>query len=42
MLFLNDGKAIFEGKPLVGLKDRKIRQVLGSYDEILNLIKKNI
>ncbi|MFX0033164.1 MAG: energy-coupling factor ABC transporter ATP-binding protein [Promethearchaeota archaeon] len=42
VLFLNEGKAIFEGKPDKGLNDIKIRQILGSYEEILNLIKKNM
>ena len=42
MLVLNDGKVIFEGRPEEGLNDHNIKQILGSYDEILNLIKKNI
>ncbi|MFX1413353.1 MAG: energy-coupling factor ABC transporter ATP-binding protein [Promethearchaeota archaeon] len=39
MLFLNDGKVIFEGRPNEGLNDYNIRQILGSYDEILTLIR---
>lgn len=42
MLFLNNGTNLFEGKPEKGLNHPKVQQVLGSYDEILNLIKKNI
>jgi len=42
MLFLNNGTKIFEGKPEEGFDSPKVQQVLGSYDEILSLIKKNI
>ncbi|MFX0018628.1 MAG: energy-coupling factor ABC transporter ATP-binding protein [Promethearchaeota archaeon] len=42
MLFLNKGTNIFEGKPEEGLNHPKVQQVLGSYDEILSLIRKNI
>ncbi len=42
MLFLNNGTNIFEGKPEEGLNHPKVQQVLGSYDEILTLIRKNI
>ncbi|MFX1286946.1 MAG: energy-coupling factor ABC transporter ATP-binding protein [Promethearchaeota archaeon] len=38
MLVLNEGKAIFEGLPKDGLSNPKIKQLLGSYKEILNLI----
>lgn len=38
MLVLNDGKAIFEGHPKDGLNHPKIKQLLGSYDELLTLI----
>lgn len=39
MLFINNGKAIFEGKPEKGLIDHDIRNELGSYDELLKLIR---
>ncbi len=38
MLVLNDGKAIFEGIPKDGLNHPKIKQLLGSYSELLTLI----
>ncbi len=38
MLVLNDGKAIFEGLPKDGLNHPKIKQLLGSYTELLTLI----
>jgi len=38
MLVLNDGKALFEGIPKDGLNLPKIRQLLGSYDDLLTLI----
>lgn len=40
MLVLNDGKAIFEGSPDDGLNNTKIKQLLGSYNELLNLLNK--
>ena len=40
MLFINDGKAIFEGDPQEGLNDSNVRDVLSSYEEILTLIRK--
>jgi cobalt/nickel transport system ATP-binding protein len=40
MLFINDGKAIFEGDPREGLNDSNVRAVLSSYEEILTLIRK--
>ena len=42
MLFLNNGTGIFEGKPEEGLNRPNVRDILGSYDEILNHIKKNV
>lgn len=42
MLFLNNGTNIFEGKPEEGLNNPKVQEILGSYDEILSLIRKNI
>ena len=38
MLVLNDGRAIFEGLPKDGLNHPKIKQLLGSYNELLTLI----
>jgi len=40
MLVLNDGKAIFEGGPDDGLNNTKIKQLFGSYNELLNLLNK--
>jgi cobalt/nickel transport system ATP-binding protein len=40
MLFINEGKAIFEGDPQEGLNDSNVREVLSSYEEILTLINK--
>ena len=40
MLFINDGKALFEGDPQEGLNDSNVREVLSSYEEILTLIQK--
>ena len=40
MLVLHDGKIVFEGTPLEGLNNSNVRALLGSYDEILSLIKK--
>ena len=40
MLVLNNGKAIFEGFPEEGLKNFIIKEVLGSYTELLTLIDK--
>lgn len=39
MLFLNNGKAGFEGKPEEGLIYHNIRQELGSYDELLKILR---
>jgi len=38
MLVLNDGKVLFEGIPKDGLNLPKIKQLLGSYDDLLTLI----
>ena len=38
MLVLNEGKAIFEGIPKDGLNLPKIKQLLGSYNDLLTLI----
>lgn len=40
MLFINDGRAIFEGDPREGLNDSNVRTILSSYEEILKLIRK--
>jgi len=40
MLVLNNGKAIFEGSPAEGLNNTKIKQLLGSYNDLLNLLNK--
>ncbi len=39
MLFINDGKAIFEGDPHEGLNNPNVKTLLSSYDEILKLIQ---
>ncbi|MFX1419718.1 MAG: energy-coupling factor ABC transporter ATP-binding protein [Promethearchaeota archaeon] len=39
MLFLDEGKKLFEGSPAQGLRDVNIKKILGSYNEILSLIK---
>ena len=41
MLFLNEGKIIFEGNPLKGLADSRVKNLLGSYENILSIIKKD-
>jgi len=38
VLVLNDGKAIFEGNIEEGLNSPKIKKLLGSYENILNLL----
>lgn len=38
VLVLNDGKAIFEGNIEEGLNSPKIKKLLGSYEDILNLL----
>lgn len=39
VLVLNDGKAVFEGNIEEGLNHPKIKKLLGSYEDILNLLK---
>jgi len=39
ILVLNEGKLVFEGKPLEGLGNSSIRDILGSYENILSLLK---
>ncbi|MFX1488030.1 MAG: energy-coupling factor ABC transporter ATP-binding protein [Promethearchaeota archaeon] len=41
MLVLDGGNVVYEGTPNEGLNDPNIMNLLGSYDEILNLIKLN-
>jgi len=41
MLFLDEGKIIFDGTPREGLGNSNIKQLLGSYEDILSLIKKS-
>lgn len=40
MMVLNKGSVFFEGQPDIGLKDPSVLDLLGSYDEILKVIKK--
>jgi cobalt/nickel transport system ATP-binding protein len=40
MLVLDNGKSIFEGEPKEGLNDAQVLELLGSYDKISKLIKK--
>ncbi len=40
MLLLDEGKIIFDGEPHNGLGDLNVKKLLGSYDDILSLIKK--
>lgn len=40
ILVLHDGKIFFEGTPLEGLNNSNVRALLGSYDDILSLLKK--
>ena len=42
ILVLNDGRIVFEGTPLEGLNNSNVRALLGSYDDILSLIKKEM
>ncbi len=39
MLFLDNGRILFDGKPHEGLRNSDVKQLLGSYDDILTLIK---
>ena len=41
MLVLDEGKMIFEGAPREGLMNSNINELLGSYNDVLSLIKKN-
>ena len=41
MLVLDNGKGIFEGSYKEGIKNPKIKNLLGSYDEIRVLLEKN-
>ncbi len=40
VLVLNDGEAVFEGNIEEGLNSPKIKKLLGSYEDILNLLNK--
>ncbi len=40
MLLLNIGKKVFEGDPKEGLSRANVKEIMGSYDEIRNLIIK--
>lgn len=40
ILVLDEGKIVFEGAPLEGLRNPNIKKILGSYDDILSLFKK--
>ena len=40
MLFLDNGRISFNGTPQEGLSDFNVNKILGSYDDILSLIKK--
>ncbi|MFX1327291.1 MAG: energy-coupling factor ABC transporter ATP-binding protein [Promethearchaeota archaeon] len=39
MLFLDDGKIIFNGEPKEGLRNQNITELLGSYDDLITLLK---
>jgi cobalt/nickel transport system ATP-binding protein len=41
ILVLNEGKLIFEGKPFDGLRNSSVMKILGSYENILSLLKKD-
>ncbi len=41
MLMLENGRIIFDGAPRKGLEDLNVKKLLGSYDDILSLIKKS-
>ena len=40
MLFLDNGRFSFNGTPQEGLSDSNVNKILGSYDDILSLIKR--
>ncbi|MHA1380849.1 MAG: energy-coupling factor ABC transporter ATP-binding protein [Candidatus Helarchaeota archaeon] len=39
VLVLNDGKIIFNGNPVDALKDSKVQKTIGTWNEIMNLIR---
>ena len=41
IMVLQDGKALFEGDPKEGLKNPNVKKIMGSYDQINELIRKN-
>jgi cobalt/nickel transport system ATP-binding protein len=41
LIVLDSGQLIFEGKPSKGLQDLSVKKLLGSYNDILSLIKKS-
>jgi cobalt/nickel transport system ATP-binding protein len=41
LIVLDNGRMIFEGQPRKGLGDTNVKKLLGSYDDILSLIKKS-
>jgi len=41
MFVLDNGKGIFEGSPKEGLSHPDVKKIMGSYDEILDLIQNN-
>ena len=40
MMVLNNGSVFFEGKPSIGLEDPSVLDLLGSYEELLKVFKK--
>ncbi len=42
MLVIDEGKSVFEGDPIEGLKNPDIKNLIGSYDEILEILKDKI
>ena len=41
MFVLDNGRGIFEGFPKEGLSHPNVEKIMGSYDEILDLIQNN-
>jgi len=41
MLILNSGSKIFEGNPKEGLNNPQVKKIMGSYNEIYDIIQKN-
>lgn len=39
MVVLNDGKKIFDGNPKEGLSNTDVKNLMGSYEEIFDLIQ---